>query len=420
MPRKSEGQIIERDGSYSYRCALGPKLRPCFALPTCRTLAEAEERRVVLVGIVEQFRRAGKLEEAPKLLEMAAARVKGRPLEAVLAAVEQICSGDVAKKTAAGLTIREFAEQWTDGTLHARHPDHIKVKRSVEDDISRFKTHIFPVVEKVRVMDFTLDHALAILSKMPAGRATNTRRSVALLVNHLIELAVFPCRIIERNPLPRGWAPKPGKRKAVAYLYPDEDAQLMQCADVPLLDRLVYGVLAREGMRTTELLCLTWSDFDLKRGTVALDRNKTDDPRTWVLDPGVAEGLRAWRDRYRPDARPDLVFVEEGQSANRHRLAGRLRAHLRRAGISRPVLFEKTAQRQPVRAHDLRGTFVTLSLASGRTETWVADRTGHKTSQMINRYRQPARSATELGLGWLRPLDEVIPELGKGIEKART
>ena len=64
-----------------------------------------------------------------------------------------------------------------------------------------------------------------------------------------------------------------------------------------------------------------------------------------------------------------------------------------------------------MRAHDLRGTFVTLALADSRSETWVADRTGHRTSQMINRYRRAARSAMELGLGPLAPLDYAIREL---------
>src|SRR5882672_3426670 len=64
-----------------------------------------------------------------------------------------------------------------------------------------------------------------------------------------------------------------------------------------------------------------------------------------------------------------------------------------------------------LRAHDLRGTFVTLSLANGKTETWVMDRTGHQSSGMVNEYRQAARSAAELNLGPLAPLDEAIPEL---------
>jgi AAA ATPase domain len=66
-----------------------------------------------------------------------------------------------------------------------------------------------------------------------------------------------------------------------------------------------------------------------------------------------------------------------------------------------------------LRVHDLRATFV-LSLANGKTETWVADRTVHRSSRMTNRYRRAARSATELDLGALLPLDVAIPELRRG------
>ena len=58
------------------------------------------------------------------------------------------------------------------------------------------------------------------------------------------------------------------------------------------------------------------------------------------------------------------------------------------------------------------------ALANGRTETWVADRTGHKSSQMINAYRRAARTAAELRLGELVPLVEAIPELAEAAEAA--
>ena len=44
-------------------------------------------------------------------------------------------------------------------------------------------------------------------------------------------------------------------------------------------------------------------------------------------------------------------------------------------------------------------------------KTWIADRTGHKSSQMINRYRRQARTHRELDLGELKPLVDAIPEL---------
>jgi hypothetical protein len=92
--------------------------------------------------------------------------------------------------------------------------------------------------------------------------------------------------------------------------------------------------------------------------------------------------------------------------------ARRFRDHLRAAGVDRPELFEQTAERMQVRLHDLRASFVTIALANGRSEAWVADRTGHKSSVRINRYRRAARTAAELGLGDMLPLDVAVPELG--------
>ena len=83
------------------------------------------------------------------------------------------------------------------------------------------------------------------------------------------------------------------------------------------------------------------------------------------------------------------------------------------------LLFAKGHDRLPIRAHDLRGTFVTVIQAAGKTEAWVADRTGHRSSQMINTYRRTARTYAELGLGELTPMVEAIPELRITFEKAR-
>ncbi|KYF90369.1 hypothetical protein BE20_17890 [Sorangium cellulosum] len=65
--------------------------------------------------------------------------------------------------------------------------------------------------------------------------------------------------------------------------------------------------------------------------------------------------------------------------------------------------------------HDTRATFITIKLANGRTETWISDRTGHRSSNQIHHYKRAARKVAELGLGDFAPLDEAIPELrGKG------
>jgi hypothetical protein len=81
---------------------------------------------------------------------------------------------------------------------------------------------------------------------------------------------------------------------------------------------------------------------------------------------------------------------------------------LTEAGVTRPELHAATPERMALRAHDLRGSFVTIAFANGRSESWVADRTGHRSSQMLARYKRPARTAADVGLGDWTPLDVAL------------
>jgi hypothetical protein len=113
-----------------------------------------------------------------------------------------------------------------------------------------------------------------------------------------------------------------------------------------------------------------------------------------------------------------IVSTEQGETIDEDHLAERFRAHLNLAGVRREELFHRSANRSPIRIHDLRATFVTLALANGRTEAWVCDRTGHRSSQMVNRYRRAARSASELNLGTLASMFRTIPEFSAMVPEA--
>jgi integrase len=69
-----------------------------------------------------------------------------------------------------------------------------------------------------------------------------------------------------------------------------------------------------------------------------------------------------------------------------------------------------------MRAHDLRATFVTISLATSKTETWISDPTGHRSHEMIETYRRKART---WNLGELGPLCDLVPELCTAEPSAR-
>jgi integrase len=377
--RKGTGSPEWRNGHWWVKVSLPdgtrPRFRLCVTECKCKTMSEAY--RLERCAAVSELAR----ERAAKELQEQGTHIGPK------------------------LTILQFGEQWTGGKLNKRWPDHVKRKRTSNQDGQRLHRYVYPHVGNVSVADFRLEDAERVMAKLPTGLSSATRRHVSQLMHRLMEMAVYPARLRQSNPLPKGFMPKVRLTKAFAYLYPEEDAALLKCVDVDLGERLFFGFLSREGMREGEALSLTWEDIDLARGTVRLDVNKTDDPRTWALGEDCAEALRRWWAR--SGAQPeDLVFNVGGEH-----LAERLRRSLKTAKVDRRELHDRTPTRQPLRVHDLRATFVTLALAMGRSETWVADRTGHKSSVMINRYRRAARTAAELGLGWLVPLYDAIPEL---------
>lgn len=338
-----------------------------------------------------------------------AARAPERELDLIRKVVEQWRQESSARAQVApkpqtkATTFADVANDWISGNLHARYPDHVKAKKTADDDAGIFKA-LAPTIGDVPIRAFTVEHAHQALASLPFGLASSTRRHYAQFVAKVLKLAVYPLRLIEASPLPPGFLPKVKTTVAFASLMPREDAALLACVAVPLDRRVLYAFLAREGCRVSEAVGLRWSDLNLRDGVVTLDRNKTDDPRAWALDPGVRVALERY---HRLVGGRSAVF----EHSERHQ-AATFRDDLRTAGVDRAQLFETSASRKPIRVHDLRATFITLALAAGRNEAWISDRTGHKSSLMINRYKRPARAAVELNLGALAPMHEAIPELG--------
>ena len=121
----------------------------------------------------------------------------------------------------------------------------------------------------------------------------------------------------------------------------------------------------------------------------------------------MTKALKWWREKRCKRAPADAAVFADVVDAGH--LADTLRVHLKAAGIDRPELFEHNEKRRQIDVHGLRATFVTLALANGRSESWVCDRTGHRSSTMVAKYKRTARTAAALRLGALTPLDRALP-----------
>jgi integrase len=412
----TERDALERTPEgHKVRLRYGKGLRARFLI---RTLDEdvAERRAVRLRELAAMLARCGHSAHAFTILTEAAGAQSERDFAGYCKVGEDLCgAGAKAPKPRSTMTLEQLGEKWTGGELARDYPDQIRKKRTADDDESRLKKHVYPVIGGIAVTSITLDDAERVMRSLDPELSPLTRRNIGQTIVRLMNMAVYPLRLIPSTPIPAGFLPKPTEKKARAVLYPDEDRRLLASGKVPLCYRLLWGFFMREGAREGEVLGFTVGDFDLVRGAVRLDKNKTDDPRAWALSPGVAVALTRYLERYRPDAEPgELMFQDEhGRPLTATSLAVTLRAHLEAIGLkkARPELFEATKERLRCRVHDLRGVFCTVSLANGKTESWITDRTGWQSSAMIATYKRMARTFTELDLGPLDPLDEAIPEL---------
>jgi len=410
VSRQASGSVFESRGKLYARTPIGGGKRHCVHLDMPREQADA--RAVVLAGIARDVR-ATKDEATvamlPKLLDRAAV-ANADTLKQLLELVERIVAGRiVAAKSvpATSLTVKALGDRWVSGELAREFPDHVRKKRSTGDDSNLLTKWIYPLVQNVPLRSFTLDHAEQVMKALPPELSGSTRRHVAQTMNRVLKMAMYPLRAITANPLPSGWMPRLGATKKQEMIHTDEHDTYLARSEVPLMSRLFAGFLAREGMRHDEGEQLTWSDFDLKRGLVRLDENKTDEPRTWALRPGVARALtHIYELRGKPGG-DKLVFSKDGKARLRWR-PDEYRDELKVCGITRPELFTGTSVTRPTGFHGLRALFITEALARGESEAWVTDRSGHKSSQMVAHYRRRARTFKEAGMPFLAPLDVAL------------
>lgn len=417
----------------------GDKATPC----ACVACVRARE----VQALVNRLREAGQQDFVENLVKSGASAGDddtGRAKMAELAlAVDGIAGSAIVKAKpkveTAKDTIRGIGERWTDGELHRLHPDHVRDKRTAKDDEYRLELLCETGIGAIPVSRFTLDDADAAMRDIDAARqrvedrraqarggpprrlaplAPAARRQYAQMISRICAMAVYPLRLITVSPIPKGWLPRVSNDKAKGLVYPDEERAFLADASIPIQWRMFFGALARLGFRADEAAGLSISDVDVARGIVVLDENKTDDPRAPAYGevPGLVEALTWWKEAYRADAEGDEPFFVQPNGERirvdglAHRYRTMLETTLRGAGLYRADLFIGGERRMRLRVHDLRGAFVTYALANGRTETWVQDRTGHRSSHMVNRYRRVARTVLEAELGDLTPLDEAIPE----------
>jgi integrase len=192
--------------------------------------------------------------------------------------------------------------------------------------------------------------------------------------------------------------PKKGVTTEKVHLYPDEFLKLITCPKVRLKRRRAYAVAIYLYLRPGELEALEWIDFDLEHETAtiqrSLDRERghaAKSPKNKrarlpsALEVNIVPLLRAM---HKESSGVGRVFGRLAGSESD--LAERLRADLRRAGVTRHELLNDSAPGAPPRKwmtmHDLRTTGISWMATRGDSPFEIVARAGHSDIAMTNHY----------------------------------
>jgi integrase len=215
--------------------------------------------------------------------------------------------------------------------------------------------------------------------------------------------------------------PKKGHKTDKVFLYPGELLKLGECPGVPLRRRRAWTIGVYMYLRPSETEALDWRDIDLENETYriqrGLDRERASAPKT--PKSGCA--------RETADIEPELIPLLKamhresggvgrvvGRLAHPTSIARTLRRDLKRAGVMRYELHNKSEKGEPARewmeAHDLRTTGITWMAARGDSVLTIVARAGHSDLETTEHY---VRKAALLRRTFKR--QEVFPALPKAL-----
>jgi integrase len=225
-----------------------------------------------------------------------------------------------------------------------------------------------------------------------------TMRRVWTLVSKMFKNAskskMAALRVRDDNPASDVCGPDRGIERAKAFLYPSEMLQLMSCEAIPLQWRRMFALTVYLYVRAGEIKALRWSDIDLERGIVninrGIDRSRRKEKSTkgrlarrFAIEPNLLLLLRSMQEGTQPDDR----VLRMRCMVN---LAQRFRKYLQTAGLNRPELFADDGTRKHITFHDLRSTGISWRAVRGDDPLKIQACAGHTDFATTQRYVRQA------------------------------
>jgi integrase len=183
-------------------------------------------------------------------------------------------------------------------------------------------------------------------------------------------LAIKEWEWIEKNPVAKVSMEEENNRRD-RWLTTEEEEKLLKVCPSWLRELVIFAL--NTGMRLGEIISLEWKGVDLFRKTVTVSKSKNKEPRTIPINETVFEMLK--NNAKVKSIKTNLVFYTDN--------------HTMLLETSVDHTFKTALQKVGIKDfqfHDLRLTFATRLVQSGKDLYKVQKLLGHKTSMMTERY----------------------------------
>ena len=168
--------------------------------------------------------------------------------------------------TSPDMTVDEWFKFWIENIICDLAPN---TKRNYHD---RYERNIQPVIGTMRIIDVKPMHCKAVLNRMETTYAGSTIRQTYITMGTMFKSALMN-DIIIKHPMNSVRYTKPVRAvDDIKFLTVDEQNKFLEVAAGSNNYRQ-YALLLETGLRTSELIGLTWDSIDWKKHTLTVSKN---------------------------------------------------------------------------------------------------------------------------------------------------
>jgi len=273
---------------------------------------------------------------------------------------------EIRKAERATPTFAEFIEE--------QYMPHVKsYKRSWETDVSLLKNHLLPrfgskYMDTITRQDIVKMHS----DRKASGAAAGSANRLLIMMRYIFNLAIrWELAGIKANPT-KNVPLMPENNKRERYLSEDEARRLYGavCKSENTMLQYIVPMLILTGARKREVLDAKWEDFDFERRLWRIPTTKLGKPRHVPLSDGVLSLLSTMP----RNPKSDCVFANPKTNKPFVSIFAAWDTARRRVCLA------------DVRIHDLRHSFASLLINSGRSLYEVQKLLGHTQIKTTQRY----------------------------------